>query len=155
VAADPAEFVRRFQRAWDGEGLEFHTELWTEGIELHQPLLGSLYGPEECQRGFSKLFVLSPDLTTTVDDWRGDSDSLYIAFTFSTIFGGAELRWPAVDRFRLSEDGLILRRDSFFDLSLVMRLMLRHPRGWPRVLRAGIVPRRATPPPWPGRNLTS
>lgn len=146
-----AEFVAKFQRAWSGDGLEFHTELWSSEIELHQPLLGSLYGPEQCHRAFSRLFVLSPDLTVDVDGWSGDPSSLFIAFTFRTVFGGSELRWPAVDRFLLDGDGLIRRRDSFFDLTLVMRSMLRRPRGWPRVVRAGLLPRRPDAPPWPSR----
>lgn len=144
-----ADYVEHFQRAWAASSLEMHEERWSEGIELHQPLLGSLYGREQCRRAFEKLFALTPDLTLAVDGWSGNADSLFIAFTFTSTFGGAELRWPAVDRFRLNPNGLIVRRDSFFDPSIVLGHMLRHPRGWPRALRSGLVPRRPKPPPWP------
>jgi hypothetical protein len=144
-----AEFVAEFQRAWSANALEVHPLLWAEQIELHQPLLGSLYGRAQCERAFGKLFELSPDLTVEVTGWSGDPDSLFVAFVFSMTFGGAELRWPAVDRFRLDEHGMIRRRDSFFDPSPVLAHVLRHPRGWPRALRAKLVPRRPDPPPWP------
>ena len=156
MGTDPAgEFVERFERGWAGDGVEPLAELWSEHIELHQPLLGSLHGREECRKAFTRVFVLSPDLTTEVHDWAGDLDSLYVAFTFHTTFGGARLEWPAVDRFRVSADGLILRRDSYWDLSHVMRMMARHPRGWPRMVRAGLVPRRPAPPPWPAPQAES
>ena len=145
----PAEFVERFERAWAGHGVEPLAALWSAEIELHQPLLGSLHGREECRRAFAKVFVLSPDLRTEVHDWAGDLDSLYVAFTFHATFGGANLEWPAVDHFRVSADGLILRRDSYWDLSQVLRMMARRPRGWSRMLTARLIPRRPDPPPWP------
>jgi hypothetical protein len=155
VAVSAAEFVERFEQAWAGDGVEPLAELWSEDIELHQPLLGSLHGREECRRAFSKVFVLSPDLRTEVHDWAGDLDSLYVAFTFHATFGGAKLQWPAVDRFRISGDGLILRRDSYWDLAQVMLMMVGRPRGWTRMFRAGLIPRRPHPPRWPAAQPAS
>ena len=66
-----------------------------------------------------KVFVLSPDLRTEVHDWAGDLDSLYVAFTYTTLAAPSS-EWPAVDRFRISGEGLILRRDSYWDLSQVL-----------------------------------
>jgi hypothetical protein len=100
-------------------------------------------------RAFGKLFELAPDLTVEVTSWSGTTHSLWIAFGFKTVFGGAELRWPAVDRFLLDEQGLIVRRDSFFDPLPALVHIVRHPRGWGRVARARLVPRVPNPPPWP------
>jgi hypothetical protein len=45
-----ASFVGEFQRAWSPEGIEVHHSLWHERVELHQPLLGSLYERTACAR---------------------------------------------------------------------------------------------------------
>ena len=138
---DLEEFVRRFQAGWSASSLEMHNELWTDEIELHQPILGSLYGRDQCNRAFEKMFTLSPDLTLDVREWEGAGHHLYISFVFRTTFGGSELRWAAVDQFLLNDEGLILRRDSYFDPLPVLRHMLLHPRGWPQALRARLIPK--------------
>ena len=138
---DLSEFVRRFQAGWAASSLEMHNGLWTDEVELHQPILGSLYGREQCHRAFEKLFILTPDLTLDVREWEGAGRHLYISFVFRASFGGSQLRWPAVDQFLLNDEGLILRRDSYFDPLPVLRHMLTHPRGWPKALRARLIPR--------------
>ena len=117
----PGGRVRRSLRAGLGRGRGRAARRALVGEhELHQPLLGSLHGREECRRAFSKVFVLSPDLRTEVYDWVGDLDSLYVAFTFHTTLAAPSSDGPAVDRFRISGEGLILRRDSYWDLSQVL-----------------------------------
>jgi hypothetical protein len=136
-----AQFVEHFQAAWAASDLDQHYSLWTENIELHQPILGSLYGREACRNAFSRLFAMAPDLTVEVDGWSERDGMLMISFTFHTMFGGSWLSWPAVDAFRLDEDGRVLRRDSFWDPLPVVAHLLRHPSGWPRALRARMIPR--------------
>lgn len=150
MVLDPSsEFVRRFEEVWRAPSVDLHEQLWAPDVELHQPLLGSLHGREECRRAFAKLFVLAPDLTAEVDGYSGAPDSLFISFAFDALVGGARVRWPAVDRFLLDEQGRIRRRDSFFDASTPLVHLARHPGAWPRALRARLIPRRAAPPPWP------
>ena len=147
--SDPARFVEQFEDSWARSSADSHGLLWRPDVELHQPILGSLYGWEACHEAFTRLFTLAPDLTLDVDGWSGDADSLYVSFAFRTEFGGSELRWPAVDRFRLDGEGKILRRDSFFDPQPVLGYLIRHPSGWPRALKARLIPRRPDRPPWP------
>jgi predicted SnoaL-like aldol condensation-catalyzing enzyme len=136
-----AEFVERFEAAWAASDLECHDSLWADDVELHQPMLGSLYGRDACREAFERLFKMAPDLTVKVDGWSERYGVLLIAFTFHTRFGGAELTWPAVDAFRLNDEGRVLRRDSFWDPLPVLVHLLRHPRGWPAALRARLIPR--------------
>lgn len=136
-----AEFVDRFQAAWAASDLDQHNALWTDDIELHQPVLGSLYGREACHEAFTQLFRMAPDLTVKVDGWSENDGLVLISFTFHTMFGGSELSWPGVDAFRLDDEGRIVRRDSFWDPLPVLAHLLRHPSGWARALRARLIPR--------------
>jgi predicted SnoaL-like aldol condensation-catalyzing enzyme len=136
-----AEFVERFQAAWAASDLEQHQVLWTDDVELHQPILGSLYGREACREAFARMFDMAPDLTVKVDGWSERDGVLTISFTFHTTFGGSPVTWPAVDAFRLDGDGRVLRRDSFWDPLPVLVHLLRHPSAWPRALRTRMIPR--------------
>ena len=136
-----AEFVEHSQAAWAASDLDRHDALWTDDVELHQPVLGSLYGREACTKAFSRLFEMAPDLTVHVDGWSEKDGVLLISFTFHTRFGGSELSWPAVDAFRLDEEGRVVRRDSFWDPLPVLAHLLRHPSAWARALRARVIPR--------------
>lgn len=134
-----ADFVEHFQTAWAASDLGQHYALWTDGVELHQPILGSLYGREACHDAFARLFSVAPDLTVRVDGWSERDGVLLISFTFHTRFGGSELSWPAVDAFLLDGDGRVLRRDSFWDPLPVVAYLARHPKAWARALRARLL----------------
>lgn len=137
-----ARFVEHFQAAWGASDVDQLAAVWTDDVELHQPMLGSLYGRDACHQAFSRVFTLTPDLTVSVDGWNERDELLMISFTFHTTLGGSPLSWPAIDAFRLDEDGRILRRDSFWDPLPVLAHLARHPSGWARALRARMIPRR-------------
>jgi len=52
-----AEFVEQFQAAWAASDPDQHRALWTDEVELHQPVLGSLYGRAACERAFTRMFM--------------------------------------------------------------------------------------------------
>jgi hypothetical protein len=81
-----------------------------------------------------------PDLRADVHGWAGAGDSLFIEIRFTGTMGGSPLVWHAVDRLRLSPDGLVLRRESFFDSGPLATAVLTRPRAWVPWWRSGIAP---------------
>jgi hypothetical protein len=138
--ATAAHFVEQFKDVWRTPNLTKHEALWSPGIVLIQPLMGTLRGRDECWAGFERLFRLIPDITGVVHRWSSTENAIFIEFTLRGTFGGRELSWTAVDRFMLV-DGLIAERVSYFDASPLVLAMAARPRGWPRLLRTGFRPR--------------
>ena len=61
-------------------------------------------------------------------------------FTLRATYGGRPIRWDAVDRFVLRDDGLASERVSFFDSQPLVLQMLTRPRGWLQLARSGFRP---------------
>ncbi|BBX22108.1 hypothetical protein MTER_15190 [Mycolicibacter terrae] len=131
-----AEFAERFADTWRTPDLAKHEALWSEDIELVQPLMGTLRGKQACLSAFQRLFALVPDLHADVHHVGHGADRVFIEFTLSGTYGGKPIAWDAVDRFTFA-DGLIAQRVSYFDATPLALKLLGRPRGWDRLLRAG------------------
>ncbi len=134
-----AEFVEQFESAWAKSNVAALEALWTDDVVLIQPMVPPSVGRAECRARFARLFGLIPDLHATVHRWAASGDVVFIEFTLSGTFGGRELSWPAVDRFRL-RDGLAAERVSYFDSMPLTLQMLTRPRGWRRLIGSGFRP---------------
>jgi ketosteroid isomerase-like protein len=132
-------FVAEFAGVWDDASVVGHAELWADDIVLVQPMMGALRGKAACMEAFGRLFRLIPDLRADVHRWSADDEAVFIEFTLSGTFGGRRLSWDAVDRFFLTEDGLIAERVSYFDAVPLALAMAARPRGWWRLLRSRVI----------------
>jgi ketosteroid isomerase-like protein len=131
-----SEFVEGFADAWGASDVECLLALLADDIVLKQPMLPTTVGKAAARDAFTRLFVAFPNLTADVHRWAAEaSDLVFIEFTLSCDFGGRELSWPAVDRFRL-RDGLALERVSYFDALPLFLKIFGRPQGWRGLVRA-------------------
>jgi ketosteroid isomerase-like protein len=138
VASPPgaSAFVERFAEAWGASDVERLLALLADDIVLKQPILPTSVGKAAARDAFTRLFVAFPNLTADVHRWAAEgSDLVFIEFTLNCDFGGRELSWSAVDRFRL-RDGLALERVSYFDALPLLLKILGRPQGWRGLARA-------------------
>jgi ketosteroid isomerase-like protein len=131
-----AGFARRFTEAWRTPDLAKHEALWSDGIVLTQPMMGTLRGKRACRMAFQRLFALVPDLHADVRAVGHGSREVFIEFTLSGTYGGKPIAWDAVDRFTFT-DGLIAERVSYFDSAPLVLKLAGRPRGWNRLARTG------------------
>jgi steroid delta-isomerase-like uncharacterized protein len=140
VVAGPAEFVERFEHAWQQCSAEALLDVLTDDVVLRQPSMPDVIGKPAAREAFKQLFRAIPDLTATVHRWAAQDDIVFIEFTLSGEFGGKTLSWPAVDRF-IVRDGLGAERVSYFDGGRLFAEILKRPRGWRRLAASGLRPR--------------
>jgi ketosteroid isomerase-like protein len=132
-----ARFAARFAETWRTPDLAKHEALWSDGIVLTQPMMGTVRGKRACRGAFQRLFALVPDLHADVHSVGHGSREVFIEFTLSGTYGGKAIAWDAVDRFTFT-DGLIAERVSYFDSAPLMRKLVGRPRGWKRLAGAGL-----------------
>ncbi|WP_028937790.1 nuclear transport factor 2 family protein [Pseudonocardia spinosispora] len=132
--------VDRFAAGWDKPGPHAWDDLVTSDVVLNQPLVPASVGRAAWADEVRRLLVLVPDLRGSVDSWAGRDDLLFIELTLSGTLRGSRLRLPLVDKLWLDADGMVTRRDSFFDPGLVAALILRRPRSWLPWWRSGVGP---------------
>ena len=137
---DAADFVRRFEEAWARSSAEAILAVLGEGVVLRQPVMPDTVGKPAAREAFTRLFRAFPGLTAKVHRWAADGDVVFIEFTLSGELGGRPLRWPAVDRFVVRDDGLAAERVSYFDGGRLLVEILTRPRGWRRLLASGLRP---------------
>jgi hypothetical protein len=131
-----ARFAARFAETWRTPDLVKHEALWSDGIVLTQPMMGTLRGKRACRTAFQRLFALVPDLHADVHTVGHGARGVFIEFTLSGTYGGKPIAWDAVDRFTFT-DGLIAERVSYFDSAPLMLKLVGRPRGWNRLARTG------------------
>lgn len=131
-----AQFAERFADTWRTPDLARHEALWSDDIVLVQPMMGTLRGKRACRSAFQRLFALIPDLHADVHTVGHGNAEVFIEFTLSGTYGGKPIAWDAVDRFAFT-DGLIAERVSYFNAVPLMLTLIRRPRGWGRLARAG------------------
>jgi hypothetical protein len=113
--------------------------LLADDVVLIQPGVPSTRGKAAAREQFSRLLRMIPDLHVSVERWAARDDFVFIEFSLIGTFGGRQIRWPAVDRFRI-RDAVASERISYFDSVPVFRQVLGRPRGWGRLVRSGFRP---------------
>jgi hypothetical protein len=127
---DAADFVERFAAYWRAPSVEGLDRLLAPDVRLVAPLTRPTHGLADGKRAFASILALAPDLTAEVHRWGATEDGVLIEFTLSGSVGGTPIRWPAVDRIVLRDDGLASERVSRFDSLPLMLRLARSPRAW-------------------------
>lgn len=130
-----AAFVDRFAVYWQAPSVDGLDELLAPEVELVAPMIPVTRDLDAGKAAFGRLLRLLPDLTGTVGRWGETKDGVLIEFTLSGTAGGERLRWEAVDRFVLRDDGLATVRVNYFDSAKLARKVLTSPRAWPAFRR--------------------
>lgn len=133
--SDAADFVARFAEFWRAPAPDRLDVLLAPDVRLVAPLTPPTKTLADGKRAFANLLWLAPDLTAEVHSWGPTPSGVMIDFTLSGSISGVPLRWRAVDRIALREDGLASERVSHFDSLPLLLTALRHPRAWSRFLR--------------------
>lgn len=137
-----AGWDRPHPHAWDG--------FLDERVEFVQPMLRHGEGAPLWWEESARTLSLLPDLRADVLSWSGHGELLFIHLRFSATLSGRPLTWTAVDLLRISPEGKVLHRESFFDSVPVAATLLRRPRSWWKWWRSGVGPlavrRRLLPP---------
>ncbi len=131
-----ARFAEQFAETWRTPDLAKHEALWSDGIVLIQPMMGTLHGKQACRESFQRLFALVPDLHADVHRVGHGPKEVFIEFTLSGTYGGKPIAWDAVDRFTFT-GGLIAERVSYFDSTPLIGKLVGRPAGWERLVRIG------------------
>ncbi len=126
VSDAPEGFIQLFETGWslpkpDGF-LDFFVPHLHSDFVSTQPIF-----PEACGRNgfvalFRQVFALIEDFTTVVDSWAANDDSIFIKANCTGTLGGTSVEFQVCDRFVL-RDGLILRRESYFDPTPLISLV--------------------------------
>jgi limonene-1,2-epoxide hydrolase len=134
AALSPTALVDVFARAWalpkpeaflDGFVPHLHPD-----VVLEQPGMPATCGISAFAEAFRRLFTLVPDLTAAVEFWAASGDSVLIIATAEGTIGRRRVTFVVCDRFDLA-DGMIVRRQAFFDPTTLRRAVARQPRVWP------------------------
>jgi hypothetical protein len=108
------------------------------GIRLVQPGLPVLVGERAFRERFARpLFALIPDLHGQVERSAVGADCAYIELTLRGTLGGRPVCWRVCDRTTL-RNGLVVERESYFDLLPLLRAILTRPRAWLALARTWI-----------------
>ncbi len=140
--AEASDFVDRFETWWAAPDPENLDTLLDPDVVLLQPILPRTVGLVAAQRSFRRLLAAVPDLTGTVHGWAAKDTTVFIEFTLSGTLGGRPLAWPNVDRFVVGPHGRAIMRVNFHDSVALVGKMTTRPRGWPPLLRSGLLLRR-------------
>lgn len=132
--------VDAFRDGWDRPHPHAWDRFLDDRVRFVQPMLRDGEGPELWWEEAARLLILLPDLRADVLSWSGRGELLYIHIRFTATLGRRPLTWTAVDLLRLSPEGRLLHRESFFDSVPPASTVLRRPRSWWRWWRSGVAP---------------
>lgn len=132
--------IKTFSKGWEQPGSHAWDEFLHPDVEFIQPMLRDGRGREVWWDEAGRLIALLPDLRGEVLHWAGVGDRVFIDVRFSATLGGQPLEWRAVDLLHVDRDGLLLRRESFFDAGPLAAKVLARPRAWRAWWRSGIAP---------------
>ncbi len=138
---DQEDFVRRFTNWWLAPDPDTLGSVLADDVVLVQPTTPKTKGLESGKVAFRRLLALSPDLTATVHRWAGSGDTVFIEFTLNGTLEGKPISWENVDRFTLGHDGRATERVNFHDSVAVAGKLIGNPKGWPQILRSGLLRR--------------
>lgn len=134
----PADFVEVFVTGWaqpkpDGF-INYFGALSHPDVVATQPLLPTAIGPDAYMRSFHNTFGLLREMTAQVRSSATAADVVFIESLVSAKIGGRAVRFDVCDRFQL-RDGLIYRRQAFFDPAPIVVGVLLRPWVLPAVAR--------------------
>jgi ketosteroid isomerase-like protein len=138
LSMTPDEFVVAFVEGWtrsqpDGF-IEFFRPLCHPEVIADQPLLPAAVGPEAYMASFRSTFALLRDMHPQVLTTACTEDTAFIESHVTATIGGRQVSFDVADRFEL-RDGLIYRRQAFFDPTPIIIGVLLRPRVLPTVIR--------------------
>jgi hypothetical protein len=132
--------VRQFRNAWDKPDPHAWDGFLDDSVRFVQPMLRDGVGPALWWEEFARTQALLPDLRVEVLRWAGAEENVFVHIRFSATAGGRPLSWEAVDLLKLSAEGQLLFRESFFDSVRPAAALVRRPRAWLRWWRSWIGP---------------
>jgi len=132
--------IEEFAKGWSAPGPHAWDNLVADDVELVQPMLRDGRGRELWWDEAGRMMRLLPDLRAEVLDWSAREDTVYIHLEFRATLAGKPFCWRAIDHIKITPDGTLLRRQSFFDSAPVAATVLRRPRAWLAWWRSGIAP---------------
>jgi ketosteroid isomerase-like protein len=134
----PEEFIDEFVEGWTKpipEGFVAHFGAMSHpDVEARQPLLPTARGREAYLQSFRNVFAVMPDFHPEVVTSAISGDTVFIASRVTATLGGRKIALDVCDRFEL-RDGLIYRRQAYFDPTPIVVGVLLRPWLLPRVLR--------------------
>ncbi|MCW5889215.1 MAG: nuclear transport factor 2 family protein [bacterium] len=139
AARTPAEFVDAFARFWAAPSPAGLDALLRPDVVLTQPLSPPVHGRPAAEAWFRTLLGWIPDVHAEIDAWGGTADALFIAFRLIGTLGGRPIVWPAVDHLVLDDAGMARSRASYFDPLPLLAATAARPRGWPALVRSGVL----------------
>ena len=125
-----ARAVKAFADGWKRPHPHAWDSLLATDVELHQPLMPDGIGVGHWQRQFARLQAVLPDIHGQVIAWAPVPDGLLIHLRCDATAGGRPLTFDVIDRLRLSTNGTVVRRDSFFDPTPLVVALATRPRAW-------------------------
>lgn len=146
-----ARVVETFAKGWSNPHPHAWDDFLAEDVELIQPLLADGAGIEHFRAETRRLLALAPDISGEVLSWAAREDVVFIDLRLNATIGGAPISFRTFDQLRISPDGMLLRREAFFDPSPVALALLRRPSSWLPWWRSGIGPLAARRRLFPGR----
>jgi hypothetical protein len=132
--------VEQFQAGWDRPEPHAWDVFADEQMRFVQPMLRDGVGPAVWWEESGRTLRLLPDLRADVLSWAGVDETLFIHLRFGATLAGKPLTWEAVDLLRVTPDGSVVFRESFFDSVPVAATLLRRPRAWIAWWRSGVGP---------------
>ena len=137
-----ARAVKAFADGWKRPHPHAWDSLLATDVELHQPLMPDGIGVGHWQRQFARLQAVLPDIHGQVIAWAPLPDGLLIHLRCDATVGGRPLTFDVIDRLRLSANGTVVRRDSFFDPTPLVVALATRPRAWWAIVLGGKRDRR-------------
>ena len=137
-----ARAVKAFADGWKRPHPHAWDSLLATDVELHQPLMPDGIGVGHWQRQFARLQAVLPDIHGQVIAWAPLPDGLLIHLRCDATVGGRPLTFDVIDRLRLSANGTVVRRDSFFDPTPLVVALATRPRVWWAIVLGGKRDRR-------------
>ena len=103
---DVAEFVRRYQRAWESRSSEAFGDLWhDDGILEHPMLSRAIRGSSVA--AFNQLNVVTlPDLEWNLLSWASLDKVVFLEWECSAHINEARVTWRGVDKITLRDGGI-------------------------------------------------
>ncbi|MGH3585864.1 MAG: nuclear transport factor 2 family protein [Pseudonocardia sp.] len=129
-----------FARGWDAPEPHAWDTLMAEDVVLNQPLTQPGTTRRTWHDEAQRIVTLLPDIRGAVVSWAGHEDLMFIELQLSATLGAEPLEFKAVDKLWLTQNGTVIRRDSFFDSGPLIQAVVRRPSAWLPWWRSGLGP---------------